>query len=380
MARLSDRKTLSNEEIEASVEELSRKLEILRVRYEQYFIGVEKVAPSVMRMEVVRLMRDLEQLKIKNTAIKFKLRTVVQKFTSYSTYWNRTLREIEDGTYKRHVDKAKREAERLKKAGAQPSASRQNAAQTPNDNRSSQTLAKDVANEADDFLASLGYAPTPNRQNAAMNSQNVQSQMHHPVSNSIQAQSGAPTPEPPATAQQALRRRRPAIVGAQTSAPQPPTQQTAIAAQQPMPAPPKPVMSQPPAPPKPALSKPAMSQPPAPPKPALSKPAMSQPHLPPATPTLSPRAPVGRPAQTPPLQAPVAQPSTHQAPAARPAVPNRAPSLPPTPAAQQPHLPQATPQQPATGLPSLRPAVPNRVPVRTGLPSMHRPGLPTKDK
>ena len=110
MARLSDRKTLSNEEIEASVEELSRKLEILRVRYEQYFIGVEKVAPSVMRMEVVRIMRDLEQLKIKNTAIKFKLRTVVQKFTSYSTYWNRTLREIEDGTYKRHVDKAKREA------------------------------------------------------------------------------------------------------------------------------------------------------------------------------------------------------------------------------------------------------------------------------
>ena len=84
MARLSDRKTLSNEEIEASVEELSRKLEILRVRYEQYFIGVEKVAPSVMRMEVVRIMRDLEQLKIKNTAIKFKLRTVVQKFTNQS--------------------------------------------------------------------------------------------------------------------------------------------------------------------------------------------------------------------------------------------------------------------------------------------------------
>ncbi len=363
MARLSDRKTLSNEEIEASVEELSRKLEILRVRYEQYFIGVEKVAPSVMRMEVVRLMRDLEQLKIKNTAIKFKLRTVVQKFTSYSTYWNRTLREIEDGTYKRHVDKAKREAERLKKAGAQPSASRQNVAQTPNDNRSSQTLAKDVANEADDFLASLGYAPTPNRQNAAMNSQNVQSQMHHPVSNSIQAQSGAPTPEPQAAAQQALRRRRPAIVGAQTSAHPTPTQQTAIAAQQPMPAQPKPAMSQPPSPPKPALPKPALSQPP----------------LPPATPT-SPRIPVGRPAQTPSVQAPVAQPSTYQAPTARPAVPNRAPSLPPTPAAQQPHLPPATPQQPATGLPSLRPAVPNRVPVRTGLPSMHRPGLPTKDK
>ena len=174
MARLSDRKTITNEEIEASVEELGRKLEILRVRYEQYFIGVEKVAPSMMRMEVVRMMRDLEQLKIKNTAIKFKLRTVVQKFTSYSTYWNRTLREIEDGTYKRHVDKAKREAERLRKESAQKSTARQNSASATTDNRQSQISSKAVADEADDFLASLGYAPTRERQNAPTNSRNGQ--------------------------------------------------------------------------------------------------------------------------------------------------------------------------------------------------------------
>ena len=119
-------------------------------------------------------MRDLEQLKIKNTAIKFKLRTVVQKFTSYSTYWNRTLREIEDGTYKRHVDKAKREAERLRKESAQKSTARQNSASATTDNRQSQISSKAVADEADDFLASLGYAPTRERQNAPTNSRNGQ--------------------------------------------------------------------------------------------------------------------------------------------------------------------------------------------------------------
>ena len=82
MAKISDKNRITNEEIEAIVDEFLRKLEILRVRYEQYFIGVEKVAPSVMRMDVVRIMRELEQIKVKNTALKFKIRQGIQKFTS----------------------------------------------------------------------------------------------------------------------------------------------------------------------------------------------------------------------------------------------------------------------------------------------------------
>ena len=34
--------------------------------------------------------------------------TLVQRFTSYQTYWNRILRQIEEGTYKRDIQKLKR--------------------------------------------------------------------------------------------------------------------------------------------------------------------------------------------------------------------------------------------------------------------------------
>ena len=152
MAKVGSANKISNEEIEAKVDEFAKKLEILRVRYEQYFIGVEKTAPSVMRMDVVRIMRDLEQLQVKNTAIKFKIRQCIQKFTSYSTYWNRTLREIEDGRYKRHIDKARRNQ--------------------PIEVKKDRTVAEvhhvektqAVADEAEAFLASLGISNQPKEQ------------------------------------------------------------------------------------------------------------------------------------------------------------------------------------------------------------------------
>ena len=326
MARLSDRKTITNEEIEASVEELGRKLEILRVRYEQYFIGVEKVAPSMMRMEVVRMMRDLEQLKIKNTAIKFKLRTVVQKFTSYSTYWNRTLREIEDGTYKRHVDKAKREAERLRKESAQKSTARQHSAPATNDNRSSQISSKAVADEADDFLASLGYAPTRERQNAPTNSRNG---MDDARESTVNARADLGT----STQHSSLRHRRPAIVGAQQAARPLTVQQPSVSAP-PSPAPPR-------MPPKTSTAaRPHVAD--------QRSPAMSKvPSIPPG--------------------------ST--------AVPNRSltaqhPRAPQPPAAQHPRAPQSPTSVPSAEHQPLRPTVPNRVPVRSEFSAANRQSTP----
>ena len=149
MAKISDNTNFNNEEVEAKVDEFAQKLEILRVRYEQYFIGVEKVPPVTLRMDVARIMRELEQMKVRNTALKFKIRTNVQKFVSYSTYWNRTLREIEDGTYKRHVDKAKRQqAEQERKAKRGPARKKEDDAHPE--------MMSAIADEAEAFLASLG--------------------------------------------------------------------------------------------------------------------------------------------------------------------------------------------------------------------------------
>ena len=190
MAKVSDNNSVSNEELEAKAEEFGQKLEILRVRYEQYFIGTEKVAPSVLRMDVARIMRELENAKIRNTAVKFKVRTLIQKFTSYSTYWNRTLREIEDGTYKRHIDRAKREQ-------AQKSASQGTRRQSPSAEGSApkSAAAQAAADEAAAFLASLQIG-TPT----------VSAEQKVPTASAPQA--------PPAAG---LRSRRPLIVASKKS-------------------------------------------------------------------------------------------------------------------------------------------------------------------
>src|SRR3954463_14014064 len=102
----------SSEDIAEVLKELENKIERLKVLYEQYFMGIEKMEPQVARKEVTRSMLTLQQQYIRNTAMRFKFNTMLQKWQIYITYWNRVLREIENGTYVRHLQKAKRKAEK----------------------------------------------------------------------------------------------------------------------------------------------------------------------------------------------------------------------------------------------------------------------------
>lgn len=99
---------LTPEALEAELELLSKKLDRLRVLYEQFFIGVEKTAPYTLQKDVVISFHRLGQERIRSAASKFKYQSLVQKFSSYKAYWARTQREIEEGTYKRHVQRVQR--------------------------------------------------------------------------------------------------------------------------------------------------------------------------------------------------------------------------------------------------------------------------------
>jgi hypothetical protein len=94
-----------HDDSEEVVNGLEHRLDRLRSLYEMYFAGVEKRPPDFAHKEVVRIIYDLEKRQIKNTGVKFKLRQLVQKFNSYRTYWTRTCRQIEEGTYKRLNDR-----------------------------------------------------------------------------------------------------------------------------------------------------------------------------------------------------------------------------------------------------------------------------------
>src|SRR5690349_11853471 len=85
-------------------------MERLKTLYEQYFLGMQKQAPSHIHSDIERRIRDLMQVQIRNTGLRYRFATIQQKFGSYNNYWRRTLRQIENGTYIRQLQKIGRRA------------------------------------------------------------------------------------------------------------------------------------------------------------------------------------------------------------------------------------------------------------------------------
>jgi hypothetical protein len=106
------------QEFSTQVEDLDKKLERLRALYEQYFMGIEKLEPTVLRHEVEKRFRALRKERCPNTAVRFRFQTLIQRYTTLMSHWQRVCRAIEEGTYEPHVLRAqrlleKREAESL---------------------------------------------------------------------------------------------------------------------------------------------------------------------------------------------------------------------------------------------------------------------------
>lgn len=103
---------MTAEELDVALEDLEVRLERLRALYEQYFLGFEKIEPQVARKDVDRRIYVMRREKIRNTGKRFKLQTLIQRYNTFQQYWQRICREIENGTYKRHVLKAERQLSR----------------------------------------------------------------------------------------------------------------------------------------------------------------------------------------------------------------------------------------------------------------------------
>ena len=99
---------VSREGIEARLEEMAQKLERMRGLYESFFMGIERSPPDVLRREVNRQILEMQQVPINNASLRFRYHALTQRWVLLITYWNRTLREIEAGTFSRDLAKAKR--------------------------------------------------------------------------------------------------------------------------------------------------------------------------------------------------------------------------------------------------------------------------------
>jgi hypothetical protein len=96
------------DESDIALEELEQRLERLRSLYEQYFLGIEKVEPTIARKDVDRRFWLLRRTKLRNTARRFRMQLLVQRYNTFQQYWMRICRQIEAGTYIRHVIRAEK--------------------------------------------------------------------------------------------------------------------------------------------------------------------------------------------------------------------------------------------------------------------------------
>ncbi|MEE2786435.1 MAG: hypothetical protein VX589_03785 [Myxococcota bacterium] len=137
-----------------TLKELHAQLEVLRVEFERFFMGLERRMPSVTRE---RLSRQIRRFDTGNDSVlRFRHRNLVQRLMVLEQYWNRTMRAMEAGTYSRDIARADFRANR--RTAAKVDQLSPTTAQT----KAAQQKAKEVGAEADAFLQSLTQpAPRP---------------------------------------------------------------------------------------------------------------------------------------------------------------------------------------------------------------------------
>jgi hypothetical protein len=99
---------LTREGIEARIGEMEKKIDRLRSLYESFFMGMERTPPNTPRREMNRMMLEMQQVTISNSSLRFRFQSLSQKWVLLITYWNRTMREIEAGTFRRDMARTQR--------------------------------------------------------------------------------------------------------------------------------------------------------------------------------------------------------------------------------------------------------------------------------
>lgn len=101
---------LANEQLADIVASLEEELEELKVKYEMYFIGAERMEPARRRDDLKRNVARLMNAFTRNAGIRFRIQALHARYLSYERLWLRSAREKEAGTYRRDLLKARRRA------------------------------------------------------------------------------------------------------------------------------------------------------------------------------------------------------------------------------------------------------------------------------
>ncbi|MGO8968788.1 MAG: MXAN_5187 C-terminal domain-containing protein [Myxococcaceae bacterium] len=107
-----------SEALARELEELELALTELKAHYEQYFLGVDRQPPTKADVALRQRLAKLRGGQPRSAVLKFRTQALQQRFTTYDRLWQRTLSEMENGTYRRDLFKARRR----RKTGETPAA------------------------------------------------------------------------------------------------------------------------------------------------------------------------------------------------------------------------------------------------------------------
>ncbi|MGI5862500.1 MAG: MXAN_5187 C-terminal domain-containing protein [Myxococcales bacterium] len=92
--------------------ELDGEIAALRARFDQYFLGIDKHNPAKDCEALKKRILKLKGQFIRNTGLKFRVESLYAKFQSYERLWMKSLKEIEEGTYRRDLMRLRRKNQR----------------------------------------------------------------------------------------------------------------------------------------------------------------------------------------------------------------------------------------------------------------------------
>jgi hypothetical protein len=92
--------------LEEELQTLEIKVKQLKMDYEHYFLGKQPREPINLRADVQKQFARHSGEPIRNTALRFRYNSLNSRFQAFKRQWDSVLRQIDAGTYKRHVFRA----------------------------------------------------------------------------------------------------------------------------------------------------------------------------------------------------------------------------------------------------------------------------------
>jgi hypothetical protein len=92
----------------AMLDELEEAIELLKVAFERYFNGVDRIPPTREHDEIKRRVRETLTIRGGPTAVRFRMQNLKARLVTYEHYWTRILLQIEKGTFRRILAESER--------------------------------------------------------------------------------------------------------------------------------------------------------------------------------------------------------------------------------------------------------------------------------